>query len=128
MIRIEPTRALRRDFARWAVTQSPKPRTVSECAFAVHAHLFATAPEEILIGALIDGHRYISPDEDTAQGRPAPGAQELLGVATEEGFTEPDQAAPDGASCPGCEREFSTVRGRDAHTRQVHGTTPTSKD
>jgi hypothetical protein len=78
-IRIQPTRAQRRAFAVWAVAQTPKLRTVGTDAFAVPAHLFATAPEDILIGALVDGHRYVSPDEDAALGRPAPGAGEQLG-------------------------------------------------
>ncbi|MCX4539001.1 hypothetical protein [Streptomyces sp. NBC_01669] len=42
--------------------------------FAVPAALFPEAPEGILIGSLVDGHRYVSPEEDAAQGRPEPGA------------------------------------------------------
>jgi hypothetical protein len=84
-IRIEPTAARRVAFARWAVAQTPKIRTVGPGAFAVPAALFVDAPEEILIGALVDGHRYVSPDEDEATGTPPPGG-ELLGVATAEGF------------------------------------------
>ena len=76
MIRIRPARAQRTAFARWATAQTPKVRTTTPEDFAVPAELFVTAPEAILIGALVDGHRYVSPDEDTATGTPAPGAPE----------------------------------------------------
>lgn len=74
MIQVQPTPELRRPFAVWATEQRPKVRTVSTTAFAVPVELFVSAPEEILIGALIDGHRYVSPVEDAALGRPGPGA------------------------------------------------------
>ncbi|MFJ1695663.1 hypothetical protein ACIOHC_11010 [Streptomyces sp. NPDC088252] len=80
MIRIRPAHGRRTDFARWAVAQRPKVDTVSVYEFGVPARLFVEMPEDILTGALVDGHRYVSPDEDAAEGRPAPGA-ELLGVA-----------------------------------------------
>lgn len=79
MIHIRPTRAQRVAFARWAVAQMPKVRTVSLDSFAVPVHLFVDMPEDILVGALVDGHRYISPAEDARTGAPAPG--ELLGVS-----------------------------------------------
>lgn len=86
VIEIEPSQEQRQAFARWAVAQTPKLHTVGPNTFAVPADLFVQAPEEILIGARVDGRRYVSPDEDAAEGRPAPG--ELLGVATPEGFQE----------------------------------------
>ncbi|MDN3056851.1 hypothetical protein PH213_20315 [Streptomyces sp. SRF1] len=94
MIHIQPARARRVAFARWAVAQRPKIRTVSAEAFAVPPRLFVQAPEDILIGALVDGHRYVSPEEDRVQGRPAPGAPELLGVATPAGLTPGPEAGP----------------------------------
>ncbi|MDX2917305.1 hypothetical protein PV370_04745 [Streptomyces sp. NE06-03C] len=178
MIRIRPTAARRRDFARWAVAQTPKIRTVSPQDFAVPAALFVEAPEEVLIGALVDGTRYVSPVEDAARGAQPPARlldcgtcyeengeevhphpecpltpearPELLGVATAEGFLTstpgdplpevpaeaygPDSTplpAPDPADapsetpegvfpCSGCDREFTTQRGRDTHQRQKH--------
>jgi hypothetical protein len=93
MIDVIPAQALRRDFAVWAIAQVPKIRTVSSTEFAVPASLFTQVPEPLLIGALVDGHRYVSPAEDTAENRPAPGAPELLGVATAEGLTPPGSAA-----------------------------------
>lgn len=78
MIRVKPAPGLRVAFARWATAQNPKLRTVSPDTFAVPPDAFTRAPEDILIGALVDGHRYVSPVEDAALGRPAPG--ELLGV------------------------------------------------
>ncbi|MFJ5814964.1 hypothetical protein [Streptomyces sp. NPDC093108] len=73
VIHVQPTPEQRRAFARWAVAQRPKIRTSSTTTFAVPPHLFTEAPENILVGALVDGHRYISPAEDSALGRPAPG-------------------------------------------------------
>lgn len=106
MINVQPAPGLLRQFAQWAVEQHPKIRTSGPAEFAVPADLFAVAPEEVLIGALVDGHRYVSPDEDAAEGRPAPGAPELLGVATPAGLTpavgdpEGDAAAMVAATSP----------------------------
>ncbi|MFE4329624.1 hypothetical protein ACFRQM_09230 [Streptomyces sp. NPDC056831] len=86
MLQIQPVQALRREFARWAVAQTPKVRTTSTHHFAVPPHQFVDMPEALLIGALVDGHRYVSPDEDAAAGRPAPGTPRLLdcGLCFEE--------------------------------------------
>ncbi|WP_037871977.1 hypothetical protein [Streptomyces sp. SPB074] len=149
MLIVRPAPKLRRDFARWAVAQRPKVRTASPTSFAVPTALFTEAPEEILIGSVVDGQRYVSPDECTVS-RP-----ELVGVASPDGFREAvpcellpevpaeaygpdstplpdasedsdpsDSAAetPEGVfPCDGCDREFTTARGRDTHHRQVHG-------
>ncbi|BBA98352.1 hypothetical protein RVR_4498 [Actinacidiphila reveromycinica] len=176
VIEIQPTRAQRRAFAAWAVAQVPKIRTIGPNLFAVPAGLFADAPEGILIGALVDGHRYVSPDEDAAREQrrlpacglcyeengeevhPHPdctaGGTELVGVATPDGFLEavpgeplpevpaeaygPDSTplpapsedsdpsdspteVPEGVfPCDGCDREFTSERGRDTHRRQKH--------
>ncbi|MFF5668804.1 hypothetical protein ACFY8S_01485 [Streptomyces hygroscopicus] len=100
MIHIQPARDRRVAFARWAVAQRPKVRTVSAEAFAVPPRLFVQAPEDILIGSLVDGHRYVSPDEDAAAGRPAPGTPELLGVATPAGLTPTPPAGALGDPTP----------------------------
>lgn len=73
MITVQPAAELRRDFAVWAVAQTPPIGTNSPFSFAVPAALFVEVPERILIGALIDGHRYVSPMEDEEQGRTPPG-------------------------------------------------------
>lgn len=83
VIRVQPTADLRPEFAAWAVAQTPPVRTVSHVEFGVPAQMFTHMPEALLLGALVDGRRYISPDEDGAEGRPAPGA-EPLGVAGPE--------------------------------------------
>ncbi|MFB8347922.1 hypothetical protein [Streptomyces niveus] len=141
-IQIKPTPAQRVPFARWAVAQTPKVRTVGTATFAVPAGLFADMPEPLLIGAIVDGHRYVEPDED--QGA------ELLGVANPDGMitgipgvplpevpeeaygpdstplpgpdpaNEPTQTSDGVFLCPGCDREFTTERGRDTHRRQKH--------
>jgi hypothetical protein len=89
-IQIRPTAEQRVPFARWAVAQTPKVRTAGTSTFAVPAGLFADMPEELLIGAIVDGHRYVSPDEDQAQEQ----GDDLLGVATAAGFSEEREAVP----------------------------------
>lgn len=90
-IHVQPTRECRVAFARWAVAQNPKVRTVSPHTFAVAPHLFTEAPEDILIGSLVDGHRYISPDET---GTPDPDdatateGSDLVGFVTTEDLTD----------------------------------------
>ncbi|WP_228995224.1 hypothetical protein [Streptomyces sp. DH8] len=158
MIEVQPTPEQRRAFASHAVLQKPKWRTISPTSFAVPADAFVTLPEELLIGSLVDGHRYVSPVEDAQEGKVPPG--ELLGVATAEGLaasvdqemreavageslpdvpesayapdstplpppelenTEPDGEQPEGVfPCSGCDREFTTERGRDTHSRMKH--------
>ncbi|MEZ7005834.1 hypothetical protein [Streptomyces sp. AD55] len=218
LIRVRPAPAQRRAFAAWAVAQTPKVRTTSQSEFAVPPHLFVAAPERVLIGARVDGHRYVSPEEDAAReaarlldcglcyleddeeelhrhpqctagglreaapGEPLPevpassygpgaaplppadegdrGSAELVGEGgpetytpladTVSGHTGPDayevSGQPDNGAdipsvtsadtvqdeadnptdagrftCPRCPRAFTTERGRDTHSRKVHG-------
>ncbi|MFJ2745406.1 hypothetical protein ACIO3O_37750 [Streptomyces sp. NPDC087440] len=117
LIQVEPAPERRRAFARWAVAQNPKLDTVGPNTFAVPAELFTKAPEDILIGSLVDGHLYVSPQEDSDNGQ----VEELLGVATPAGLTaapEPDELTT--FPCDQCTRDFATERGRDAHGRQAH--------
>jgi hypothetical protein len=67
IIRVQPASCRIQAFAVWAIEQTPKIRTVGHDTFGVPADLFGEAPEEILIGALVDGSRYISPDEAQEQ-------------------------------------------------------------
>ncbi|MGA5340406.1 hypothetical protein ACPCK3_14785 [Streptomyces griseoincarnatus] len=80
LIRVQPARHLRQEFARWAVQQRPKLRTVSEAAFGVPPRLYTDMPERLLIGALVDGRPYVPVDDEPSPAAPA-GAPELLGVA-----------------------------------------------
>jgi len=94
MIRVKPQRTRLVAFARWATAQTPKVGTIGLGEFGVPAGLFVHAPEDVLIGALVDGHRYVSPTEDAANGVPEPGhqeevGQELLGVADPAALTPP---------------------------------------
>jgi hypothetical protein len=82
IIHVQPRRDVRVAFARWAVAQQPKVRTVSADAFGVPAHLFTDMPEGLLRGSLVDGHPYVSPLDHEEETEPAPpGAPELTGVA-----------------------------------------------
>ncbi len=184
MIEVRPTPEQRRAFARYAVLQKPKWRTVSPVSFAVPADLFPAVPEELLIGSTIDGHRYVSPVEDAQLGVQPPARLLDCGTCYEENGEEvhphpecparselaslgatvavfgpgegpggpvtespareavpgeplpeipaeaygPDavplpepEPEPEGSfRCDGCDREFTTARGRDMHVRQKH--------
>jgi hypothetical protein len=102
MITVKPERSRLVAFARWATAQTPKVGTVGLGEFGVPPDLFVQAPEEVLVGALVDGHRYVSPQEDAEQGRPEPGqeelGQELLGVATPDALTPPGDPDADAAA------------------------------
>ncbi|WP_107058906.1 hypothetical protein [Streptomyces sp. NRRL B-1347] len=102
-IRVQPAARRRREFAAWATAQTPKIRTVSPNTFAVPAALFAQADEELLIGALVDGQRYVSPAEDQEQGVTPPAAPawqppELPALTGKRG--QPLPAVPDEAYGP----------------------------
>ncbi|MEU1815145.1 hypothetical protein ABZ543_08100 [Streptomyces roseifaciens] len=110
-IHVRPTTARRRDFAVWATAQRPKVRTVSTHTFAVPASLFVQAPEAVLIGALVDGHRYVSPQEDDDQDHEGAGSDSLAPA--------PETGPP--YACGACDRDdFQTERGRDTHRRRLH--------
>lgn len=96
LIRVQPARHLRQAFARWAVQQRPKLRTVSEAAFGVPPRLYTDMPEHLLIGALVDGHPYVPVEAEPTAPAPA-GAPELTGVATLDGLREavPGQPLPE---------------------------------
>lgn len=87
LIRIQPARHLRREFARWAVAQRPKIRTVSESEFGVPPRLFTDMPEDLLRGSLVDGRAYVAVEEEPTPPAPV-GAPELVGVATVDGLRE----------------------------------------
>ncbi|MXM67062.1 hypothetical protein GR925_27435 [Streptomyces sp. HUCO-GS316] len=69
-IRVQPAARRRQEFALWATAQSPKVRTVAPNTFAVPGDLFADIPEEALIGALIDGQRYVPPADTVHDAAP----------------------------------------------------------
>lgn len=94
-IRVQPAARLRRDFAVWATAQAPKIRTVAPNTFAVPADLFVDVPEDILIGALVDGHRFVSPTEDAANGTPPPAATEWTPPVLPEQEAVPGEPLPE---------------------------------
>ncbi len=75
-IHVRPASERRRDFARWATGCTVKLRTVGPDTFAVPPDLFVDVPEELLVGAIVDGRRYRSPLEDAETGTPPPGRVE----------------------------------------------------
>ncbi|MFD8774476.1 hypothetical protein [Streptomyces sp. NPDC059916] len=87
LIHVEPAPEARIALARWAVTQTPKVATVGPNTFAIPADLFSSVPEAALIGAHVDGHRYVSPDEEASVSAEEGTAEaELTGVARPEGL------------------------------------------
>ncbi|WP_063895104.1 hypothetical protein [Streptomyces sp. Root369] len=149
-ITVQPTREQRTDFARWAIAQDPKVRTVSTMAFAVPPDLFTGMPEHLLVGALVDGHPYVSPDQGQEPTEAADGP-ELLGVnqpevegipgeplpeVPQEAYPpdavpldvhpaetsdQSDSSAEDGRpKCLDCDRPFKSDRALAAHRRQAH--------
>jgi hypothetical protein len=59
LIRVRPAPERRAEFAAWAVVQQPKLRMVSHAEFGVPSRLYASMPEALLVGALVDGHLYV---------------------------------------------------------------------
>ncbi|WP_190122179.1 hypothetical protein [Streptomyces inusitatus] len=128
IIRVQPAPEQRQAFARWAVRQTPKIRTVDPTTFAVPAHLFAIAPEAILTGAQVDGHPYITPTLEDFEDFPEL-AEALKAVPGEPLPDVPASAYPpdsvpldpppdDGLDC--CGRTFKSPRAVAAHRRHVH--------
>ncbi|MEV6565870.1 hypothetical protein [Streptomyces kronopolitis] len=118
MIHVEPEPSRRRDFAAWAVAQEPKVRTVSATAFAIPADLFTEAPERLLIGSQVDGHRYVSPEEGESEPEASAGA-ELTGVARPEGFMEGSPSmpeAPEETTAPGAQLLAAIEHDADVET------------
>jgi hypothetical protein len=94
-IRVQPAARRRKEFALWAIAQSPKVRTVAPNTFAVPGDLFTDIPEEVLIGALVDGHRFVSPSEDAVTGTPAPAAEEWAPPVLPEREAVPGEPLPE---------------------------------
>ncbi|MEW2568322.1 hypothetical protein [Streptomyces sp. NPDC047070] len=146
IIEVQPAAGQLRAFARWAVAQTPKIRTVSSNAFGVPAALFTEAPEDILIGSLVDGRPYVSPDDEdgTVSGDVHPEPEGGPGKPLPEAAAEPDPAPLDfapledadsgdsdpsdpsgeeseGLTCPDCDRPpFKSDRGLASHRRHAH--------
>lgn len=119
-IHVQPTAALRRAFAVWATAQVPKIRTVDSQTFAVPGRLFTAVPEELLTGSLVDGHRYVSPDDEP----PAPpdyAPLENAPAAEADGDGLPVEDVLTSYECADCGRQYATERGLTAHRNRVHG-------
>ncbi|MFF3654878.1 C2H2-type zinc finger protein [Streptomyces olivochromogenes] len=149
-ITVQPAKEQRTGFARWAVAQVPKVRTVSPQAFAVPHGLFTGVPEQLLVGAVVDGHAYVSPGEDQestaaadgpvllgvdrpwVEGTPGEPLPEVsaeayppgavpLDVQPADASDRSDAAAEDSQpKCPDCDRPFKSDRALAAHRRQAH--------
>lgn len=123
MIRVQPATRLRQQFARWATEQTPKIRTIAPHTFAVPAGLYVEAPEAVLIGALIDGHRYVSPDEEygpDAVPLPQPDFAPLEDAPVDDGQDDDSDSAAESHMCDDCGRPYGTERGLTMHRRQKH--------
>ncbi|MEH0579120.1 MULTISPECIES: hypothetical protein [Streptomyces] len=107
MIRVQPVRELRVDFARWAVAQTPKVRTCSTTEFEVPPALFTNVPERLLIGSIVDGHPYVSALDDEVP------AEELDWLAAIPGEPLPPVSdstyPPDAIQMPEPERQLAAT-------------------
>lgn len=121
VITVEPAPSLRVEFARWGTDFGPRFRTCSHNEFEVPADLFSEAPEELLIGAIVDGHRYRSPIEDDQLGITPPGT--WPGPEEAPTFAPPGTTAADDGSahvCADCGKPAASAAGLAAHRRSKH--------
>lgn len=58
LVLVEPSDEQKAAFARWCLAQNPRIETVSASGSEVPADLFTGMPEELLVGAYIDGRLY----------------------------------------------------------------------
>jgi len=65
MIRVTPDGSKRREFARWAVRH--RVNTVTSVTFGVPDDLFPEIPDELLVGARVDGQPYVVPLSDAGE-------------------------------------------------------------
>lgn len=65
-IHIEPAHEKRRDFARWALAQTPKLQTSSSTGTDVPIDIYPDVPPELLEGGFVDGFPYDRPDAPQA--------------------------------------------------------------
>ncbi|MEZ0073609.1 hypothetical protein [Planotetraspora sp. GP83] len=93
IIRVRPAADQRRAFAAWAITQTPKLRTVGPVEFGVPAHLFEAMPEHLLVGAFVDGRPYVAPDPGTQSGDASRGLVPPPGQEGRAELEEPAQPA-----------------------------------
>jgi hypothetical protein len=141
-ITVIPAREQRQRFARWSLGQQPGGLAMSSHeAWAVPSALFTEVPEELLVGALIDGRPYRAVVEDFEPHgdgyRPVPPAgvvpvddgagPESLDFAPlddADGGHADDAAPADDATeawgCEDCGRPFATQRGLNRHRTAVH--------
>lgn len=140
-IRVQPSTAQRVEFARWAVGQSSRIRTISEVEFAVPADLFTLAPEYALVGALVDGHPYRAVEDELgpsmvvteldAHGRQITAEEagiEVIASAPGEGRVNLESLAPVSSlpdttpvhACADCDKTSTSAAGLAAHRRAKH--------
>ncbi|KAA9379623.1 hypothetical protein F5972_08175 [Microbispora cellulosiformans] len=122
IIRVRPAADQRRAFAAWAITQTPKLRTVSPVEFGVPAHLFPAVPEHLLAGAFVDGRLYVAPDPvqlsgDASRGLVPPPDQE--GPAELEEPAPHDQPAEPGEAAQPAEPERAAAAARRSRSRRT---------
>lgn len=123
-IEVTPAAELRTAFARWAVAADPMMRTTSLNTFAVPYALFTAVPEEVLVGALIDGHPYRHVEEgDLMVHTPAPepvAFTDVVEVATEEEAEDPFAVEDELHVCIDCGDPFASASGLKRHRTRKH--------
>ena len=102
---VQPAPGARQPFAAWAVATSPLIRTWSATEFAVPPQFFTLAPEEILVGATVDGHLY----------RAVTDAVPVQAPAVQDDY-DPDQAPKDAAAHARETKKTAQARSRSRRT------------
>lgn len=71
---VEPAPDRARAFARWCLAQSPRIETANASGSEVPSNLFTNMPEELLVGAHIDGrlYRHVAEPEPEPEAEAAP--------------------------------------------------------
>lgn len=135
-MRIQPSGSRRRAFARWAVQQRPRLRTVGPNAFAVPPVLYRDMPEDLPIGALVNGHRYVPVAEVQPKAPKKPAkvpAKAAANARAEEPPAAPAAAeevpgGPEPAPAPAPEVDASAPSGPGEDTGPTAPPEPTDPD
>lgn len=133
LITVKPGPHKRGLMALWLVSEHPSVRTVSESEFGIPPAVFTLMPEELLTGAIVDGHEYVSPDLDPVQVSEAEPPHPPVSDSRPEMTPEPEPnaevdplEAPQSTTisglflCEDCDKTSTSAAGLAAHRRAKH--------
>ena len=123
LIIVQPGPHKRGPMALWLVSEYPEVRTVSESEFGIPPAVFTLMPEELLIGAVVDGHEYISPDLDSEPPHPpvSDPRPEMTPTLEADPLEAPQSKTISGLFlCEDCDKTSTSAAGLAAHRRAKH--------